>query len=155
MDWLTKKQKGFVHCTKCKACKIGRNTQVITDFMGKPFNIMERITCETSYVVYVIECHCGLRYIGSTICPLKKRILEHLRAIHNNDTKYAILKHLKIHHEKSWKDIRYFGLITAPKNERGGDRPMKLRRLKSKMRIRFKTKTPFGLNADEELYVHL
>lgn len=154
-DWLTTKQKGFIRCTKCKACKIGKNTKEIKDFKNKPFIIKEKITCETTYVVYIIECHSGKRYIGSTICPLKKRILEHLRAIQNDDTNYAIVKHLKTHHEKSWKDIRYFGLITVPNNERGGDRTLKLRRLESKMIIKFKTKHPAGLNAEEDLHVHL
>lgn len=69
------------------------------------------------FVVYVLVCICGLRYVGSTIFPVKKRILEHLRAIRNGDLTYTVAKHCASVHGDIFyigSKISYFGIDSIP-----------------------------------------
>lgn len=103
----------------------------------------------------VIECDCGQKYVGSTICPLKKkRILEHIRAVKNKDTAYATAKHMMTCKNGNWLAMCYYGIDAIQLNERGGNRMKRLRQLESRYIIKLKTKTPGGMNYDE-LFVHL
>ncbi|KAJ1119709.1 hypothetical protein NDU88_007894, partial [Pleurodeles waltl] len=61
-SWLTKKSLGFWQCGHCKSCLYAQNTHTYTTFEGKICDIADRITCETEYVVYVIECGCHKKY---------------------------------------------------------------------------------------------
>lgn len=76
--------QGFYRCLKCKACKeagISRKCGVIKDFSNTHSNkihkIREHLTCDAINVVYLLECPCGLRYIGRTSRKCKTRINEH------------------------------------------------------------------------------
>lgn len=96
-----------------------------------------------------------MKYIGSTICELKKCILEHIRATINHDRSNAIAKHMETTHQSDWKLLKFYGLEIVTLNERGGDRTKKLRQRESKQIINFRTMTPWGLNQSEELYTNL
>ena len=49
---------------------------------GQTFKIKSHITCETSNVIYMIQCtKCNLQYIGETKRRLKDRFNEHRRPI--------------------------------------------------------------------------
>lgn len=154
-NWLEKQRIGFHKCNKCKACKIAVNKQEIRDPTGRKIQITHSITCTTQFVVYVIQCCCGQMYIGSTVCTLKKRILEHIRAIKNKDLNYATANHILACQKGDWHCMTFFGLDSVPQHERMGDSTKKLRQLESKYIIRLRTKSPFGMNNDEEYYVHL
>lgn len=52
---------------------------------GKKFCAMNRITCKSKYIVYLLKC--GLGYIGKTKRELKTRISEHKYSIRNKDEK--------------------------------------------------------------------
>ena len=83
--------KGFFPCNKCKACRgCNKVQQYKNTLLGTMQQIEVFATCTTEYVVYVLSCPCELRYIGSTKLPVKKRILEHKRAINNFDTQYPV-----------------------------------------------------------------
>lgn len=67
---------GFFSCRKCPACReVNRPMRVVETFVStsdnKGFFIKEFITCNTSHVVYVLECPCKLMYIGRTKMALK------------------------------------------------------------------------------------
>lgn len=40
---------------------------------NKDYKIKDRITCSTQGVVYMLECKCGLQYVGRTSRALHKR----------------------------------------------------------------------------------
>lgn len=126
-----------------------------TDSSGRNIKINQKITCTTKYVIYIIECNCGMRYVGSTVCMLKKRMLEHIRAFKNRDLSYATAKHLLTCQQGDWRKMQFFGIQAIPQSERGGNRTKKLRQMESRLIIQLKTKMPRGINLDEELFVHL
>lgn len=154
-DWL-KSDKGFIRCAKCKACKIGINTtSVATPFRKSTYTLRGTYTCKSEFAVYVLCCTCPKMYVGSTIHPVHVRILQHLRAINNDDPSYPVARHINQHHGGKTSDLSYFVIDTVPKNIRGGNRQLALRRLESKYIILLNTKIPYGLNPDEALSTHL
>ena len=51
------------------------------------YQIKSHITCETSNVIYMIQCtKCNLQYIGETKRRLKERLNEHRRPIINTSS---------------------------------------------------------------------
>lgn len=76
----------------------------------KMWQIRDLITCKTKFVVYTVECPCGKKYIGSTTCELKKRILEHTRATQNKHKNNAIAKHMEILHNSNWKLLKFYAI---------------------------------------------
>ena len=93
--------------------------------------------------------------MGSTTNKVKLRILLHLRAINNKDFSYAGAKHIWEEHSGNIKVIKYFGAHHTNKPVRGGNRELMLRRAESRMIMEMGTETPWGLNQDTELHVHL
>ena len=67
---------------------------------GQRFEIKSHITCETSNVIYMIQCtKCNLQYIGETKRRLKDRFNEHRRPIINPFCSYtptAVSRHFLI-----------------------------------------------------------
>ena len=63
------------NCTTCPYIEDGR-TQYTFNSTGQINQIKSHITCETSNVIYMIQCtKCNLQYIGET----KRRLKERLR----------------------------------------------------------------------------
>lgn len=59
--------KGFFPCRKCICCRTvrmsNRGMKKITTRENETFEIREFITCNSSYVVYLMWCPCGLFYV--------------------------------------------------------------------------------------------
>lgn len=152
-QWL--QTTGFMKCHNCKVCQIACNTKEIIWANKKIWKIQKLITCKTQFVVYVIEWPCHLKYVGSTICELKKRILEHVRATIAKDRSNAVAKHMEQAHNSDWKQLRFYNIETVEQHVRGGNRERKLRQRESRQILALRTYMPHGLNQGEELYVHL
>ncbi|XP_075431149.1 uncharacterized protein LOC142468425 [Ascaphus truei] len=72
--------KGFFGCTTYKAC-VYRATdkhQFVCNVTKKKYTINKHITCRSNYIIYLIECPCGLQYVGKTKRQMNIRILEHI-----------------------------------------------------------------------------
>lgn len=152
-SWLN--TPGFWKCSKCRACEHGRNTRSYRLQNGKVEQIIDHITCESKYVIYVLECPCRKLYVGSTINKLKLRILQHLRAIKNKDLPYPMAKHFWENHSGDNQLLTYFGVKIVKQKERGGGRTLDLRNMESRYILAIGTEHPFGHNLDAELHVHL
>ncbi|CAJ0955832.1 unnamed protein product [Ranitomeya imitator] len=92
---------------------------------GKRFSIKGHFTCNTTFVVYLIKCPCGLGYV----------VPAHF--IQNNHT-VAQLRYQVIEH--------------VPLARRGGDRIKKLKERESFWIHTLQTLTPLGLNREYEFY---
>lgn len=102
------------------------NTNFFTDITsGRKFNIKSFINCNTSYVVYRLECPCGCFYIGRTKRKLKARLAEHKHAIRTGNPQYPMALHYKADHG-SCNSLKISGIEHIENSIRGGDR---LRRL--------------------------
>lgn len=154
--WL-KRKNGFIKCTKCKACTFGVNTSSYTSSFARNQHVKIRgqYSCKTDFAVYVLQCPWCLRYVGSTILPVHKSVLQHLRALKNGDRSYPVARHFDRHHGKDVRGLSYFVIDAVPPSARGGDREKKLRKLESSYIIKLNSKTPEGLNMEEDLHTHL
>lgn len=154
-NWLNSK-KVFFKCNSCRACECGINkTTYITPFTENPIKIKKNLTCRTEYVVYVLGCPCGLQYVGSTKLQAHKRILQHMRAISNNDHAYPMARHFKESHNNNLRKLTYFLIDAIPQSKRGGDQESKLRRLETKYIIELDTRIPNGHNSSEDFLTWL
>ncbi len=82
---------------KCGRCKHWDNmvrSNSFTDVSsGKTYPIKSFINCNSSYVVYRLECECGHFYIGQTKRKLRLRVAEHKYAIRVKNMLYQMARH--------------------------------------------------------------
>lgn len=93
--------------------------------------------------------------MGSTKLQLKIRILQHMRAITNNDFNYPMARHFEEHHGSDCNTLKFWGIDRVMPHPRGEDRERKLRVMEPKYIIELHTKAPMGLNSGEELATHI
>ena len=78
-------QKGFYRCGRCKPCRTTKGSRKVDQFQShannEQFKVGKLITCSSTHVTYVIECECGLQYVGRTTRKLSVRMGEHIRNI--------------------------------------------------------------------------
>ena len=77
-------ETGFFPCPAwCRVCELARPTRRIDDNETRNvYAITHRLTCHDRNVIYCVTCtSCGLRYVGQTSRPLRRRIGEHLNDI--------------------------------------------------------------------------
>lgn len=71
-------RNGFFACRRCKACReVSRPIRGLDNFTAsnnQQFDIKQFITCNTTFVVYVLRCPCGLFYVGRTKRMLRVQI---------------------------------------------------------------------------------
>ncbi|CAJ0944652.1 unnamed protein product [Ranitomeya imitator] len=80
--FLTNPKYGTFPCLQCTQCNnVTRGSTFYHPHNGKQYNIKGYFTCDTSFVVYLIKCPCGLCYIGETTQPIKDRISKHKSTI--------------------------------------------------------------------------
>ena len=100
---LTPKPKSSVgSCKKCDSrrcltCKQMLETQTFTSkSTGKTFTIYCNVDCRTANVVYVLQCRCGLQYVGETVQPFNKRMNLH-RSDYKCKPDIPVSRHLRSH----------------------------------------------------------
>lgn len=86
---------GYYKCRKCQVCSLNRcRTRRTTGFTSsctsRAFKIEPFITCSTVGVVYLLQCPCGLQYVGRTKCPLQVHLNKHINNIQKGFTKHCI-----------------------------------------------------------------
>lgn len=95
---------GFYKCGSCRVCSLSLCTQRCTTFVStatrKPHTIKPCITCSTVGVVYMLQCPCGLQYVGQTKRPLQVRLNEHITNIKIGFKNHSVSKHYLLTHNK-------------------------------------------------------
>ncbi|CAH2324776.1 Hypothetical predicted protein, partial [Pelobates cultripes] len=74
--------KGTYQCGRCVACMyIAKGSKTLTNSTDSDtINVRQFFNCNTTGIVYLLTCKCGLKYVGKTIRPFKKRIMEHVHS---------------------------------------------------------------------------
>lgn len=69
--------------TACKHSKtnIKKRKEFRAQATNRQYIIQDLITCSTVGIVYMLECECGLQYVGRTSRPLHVCLGEHLNSI--------------------------------------------------------------------------
>ena len=123
--WLSKTTGNF-KCGNCTHCDSIKTTSFFMDTTSdQKYNINSFINCNTSYVVYRLECPCGCFYIGRTKRKLKIRFAEHKQAIRTGNPLYPMALHFK-HSNHSISTLKVYGIEHIPESRRGGDRLKRL-----------------------------
>ncbi|KAK7879644.1 hypothetical protein WMY93_033648 [Mugilogobius chulae] len=118
--WL-QRPIGTFSCGSCNHCShIDRSTS-FKDPSGKVYQLKGYANCNTTFVVYKLECECGCFYIGRTKRRLKDRVSEHKRAIRNQDQQYPMAVHFQTAGHNI-NTLRVMVIETIPKSWRGGDK---------------------------------
>ena len=146
-------QKRFQVCGKCKTCRGSRNVKEYSTTFGKKCSINKNLSCASDFCVYVLQCPCGLKYVGSTVFVVRKSVLEHRRAIIHKDPHYPVARHFHKQHGGVSNLLSYFAIDRIEMSRRGGDREKRLRKLESRYILQMGPKQPLGLNKDEEMAV--
>lgn len=86
--------KGHFKCGKCKFCPLMVETKKISlpdlHFETECRSFSNR---NTNFLIYLLECPCKSRYIGSTQRPLRVGIQEHVSRIKNQTKEAPIVQH--------------------------------------------------------------
>lgn len=143
--------QGNYRCGHCTQCNFTQKTKTFNHpRTGKSYKIKGVITCNTSNVIYMLKCPCGLAYIGKTTRPLKTRISEHRSNIRNHDSKSPVATHFSLaHHNVS--TLRYVGIEQIQLSNRGGDVNNKLLQREAFWIFTLDTMSPKGLNEEFDL----
>lgn len=105
--------KGNYQCRKCQVCTINRCknwrtncfTSTSTSRTYEPF-----ITCFTTGVVYLLQCPCGLQYVGKTKRALQMRLNEHINNIIKSFKNHSVWKHYAAVHNRDPSNTLFWGI---------------------------------------------
>ncbi|XP_053556255.1 death domain-containing protein 1 [Bombina bombina] len=81
--WLDAKRKlGCYRCGDCTTC----NSMLTGMYFhhphtGRKYKILHRLSCLSTYVIYVLMCPCSLMYVGKTSTTFHERMANHHHAI--------------------------------------------------------------------------
>lgn len=156
-DMIKNKWSGFQNCGQCKACSdIGNNIsrKIIRELQTKDgitYRLKGYTTCDTENIIYLIQCPCGLNYVGRTCRKLKTRIREHWRNIKLGVYTHPLSAHYKKKHDQNPKGSKFWALEVVKKWWRGENLDKKLSRREGFWIYQLNSLIPGGLNADFEL----
>lgn len=96
----------------------------------------------------MLQCSCGLQYVGRTTRELSVRIGEHVRNIKKGFRHHSVSKHFRGVHGKDPQYLKFYGIDKIEKNWRN----MNMRREVSKNEtywiFKLNTMRPLGLNVE-------
>ena len=105
-------ETGCFKCNKCYLCKLYlKETKTYKSYhSNQVFRIQNRLTCDSKYVVYLIDCDLHKKsYIGYTTTNMKTRFSNNKSHIKSNKCTCEIITHLiKENHNLDISDFRKY-----------------------------------------------
>ncbi|CAJ0936373.1 unnamed protein product [Ranitomeya imitator] len=149
-QFLSTPRNGTFPCLSCLQCSnITKGDSFTHPRSGRRFPIQGHYTCDSTYVIYLIKCPCGLGYVGETTQHIRDRISQHKSTIRCGRTLLPIPAHfLECKHQVS--QLRYQIIDHVPIMRRGGDRIKKLKEREWFWIYSLQTLSPLGLNREYE-----
>lgn len=143
--------QGNFKCFNCAACNFMLTEKEFTHSKtGKTYKVKGRITCLSTFVVYLLTCPCGILYVGKTKRQLKTRIFEHKCSIRKNDEKSSVARHFQsAGHDASM--LKFMGLEMVHRSPRGGNRENHLLQREAWYIFNLNTCIPNGMNEELSL----
>lgn len=147
---------GFVRCGRCVCCRTtGGLRPTIRNFRSRVtdqlFDCRTLTTCATKNVIYLLQCPCGIQYIGKTKRTLKTRISEHIRNIKKQVMGHSVSNHFSVC-QKGCPEGLSFCIVEQVKNKwRGGNIERELAQKEMFWAYTLKTFAPQGLNIELDL----
>ncbi|CAJ0932367.1 unnamed protein product [Ranitomeya imitator] len=145
---LSSPRNGTFPCLGCHQCSnITKGDSFTHPRSGKHFFIRGHFTCNSSFVVYLIKCPCGLGYVGETTQHVRDRISKHKSTIRCGRSLLPIPAHF-LQHNHTVAQLRYQVIDHVPLARRGGDRIKQLKERESFWIYTLQTLSPHGLNRE-------
>lgn len=149
--WLSR-QNGNFRCGHCRYCENMVKTDTFMDIVNnKAYKINGFINCNTTHVVYRLECTCGCFYVGLTKRRLRDRVAEHRYAIRTGNLNYPMAKHYIEAHHGSDCTLKVSGIEAITMDARGGDKIQLLKQREAYWIYALKATNFPGLNEDLDL----
>ncbi|XP_023143528.3 uncharacterized protein LOC129347227 isoform X2 [Amphiprion ocellaris] len=127
LETFFKKPIGTFRCGACVHCtQINRSTHFMDSTCTYTFKCRSFANCNTTHVVYRLDCVCGCFYIGRTKRKLKERFAEHKYAIRKGNMEYPIAKHFKNMTHTNINELTIMAIEVIENTPRGGDRLKRL-----------------------------
>ena len=111
------------------------------------FKVDKLITCSSTHVTYVLECECGLQYVGRTTRKLSVRMGEHIRNIKKGFIHHSVSLHFKNKHKKDPSKMKFYAIDKIEQNWRN----LNLREVswnETEWIFRLDTLKPRGMNVE-------
>ncbi|OCT55731.1 hypothetical protein XELAEV_18004497mg [Xenopus laevis] len=144
--WLTCNIKGCYKCGDCLACPFVRKSTTLYGRLDiEEYTIKQFINCKTMGVIYVMECKCGMRYVGKTKREFRRRILEHVGDVRNKRNT-TIANHINTHHSGNSGVMKFIAVEHIKSTSRIGDIDNKLLKCEAEWIYWLNSKAPSGLN---------
>ncbi|CAJ0949979.1 unnamed protein product [Ranitomeya imitator] len=146
--FLGTERRGTFPCLNCATCSnIIKGDRITHPHTGKNFNINGFYTCDTNYVVHLLNCPCGLLYVGETTQHLRDRIAGHKSTIRCKKTWLPVPHHFVIaNHNVSQLRVHVIEQVKRPR--RGGDHIRRLKEREAYWIYTLQTLAPKGLNRE-------
>lgn len=148
--------KGFHQCGKCMGCRTSehkkkKRTQFCSNITGKEYEVKSFITCQSKGVVYLIQCPCGLQYIGRTVRTLAVRIREHVYNIKKGIVTHNLSAHYKAVHNSNPSSISFMGIEQVTEDWRGTNLVREISKRETYWIYDMDTLSPKGLNIEIDI----
>lgn len=108
---ITAQNVGSYKCRsgRCLCCRtIAHKTTFMSNRNKTSFPIKQHMTCQSSYVIYLIECSCGLQYVGRTTQELHCRLNQYRYNIRRLYQKHGLSRHCATTTEKQKHPIKIY-----------------------------------------------
>ncbi len=141
-----KARKYFFPCRHCYSCGNSKKSLHIVSFATKKqHRITSFIICNSTNVVYLLTCPCGLQYTGKINRQLRTRINEHRSSICRGDLKSPVARHFKdLNHPA--RTLVICGIDQILPSRRYSNTDQRLLQCESRWIFQVKTEQPLGLN---------
>ncbi|CAJ0919390.1 unnamed protein product [Ranitomeya imitator] len=147
---LTSPRNGTFPCLNCQQCSnVLKGDSFTHPQSGKRFPIKGQFNCNSSFVVYLIKCPCGLGYVGETTQHIRDRISKHKSTIRCGRTLLPIPAHF-LQNNHNVAQLRFQVIDHVRFLRRGGDRIKRLKERESFWIYTLQTLAPHGLNREYE-----
>ena len=128
---------------RCHTCRQIRQTSTFNSHTtGSTFKIRCNVNCKSKNVIYVLQCKCGLQYVGETDQPFHKRMNGH-RSDYEKKPDLPLSRHLRSsnHSKESLNELSITIIdqnLSWSKEDRQNREKFWMRKLKSL--------SPYGIN---------
>ncbi|CAJ0968527.1 unnamed protein product [Ranitomeya imitator] len=94
--FLRTQKRGTFPCLNCLQCNnIQKGDKIFHPHTGRSIPVRGYFTCESTHVIYMIKCPCGLAYIGETTQAVNDRISQHKSNIRCNRDHLPLPHHFR------------------------------------------------------------
>lgn len=74
------------------------------------YQIEKLIKCCSMHVTYILECSCGLQYVGRRMRKLSIKIGEHIKNIKKGFRYHSVSNHFRIKHNRDPEHLKFYAI---------------------------------------------